>query len=312
MFVFEIFGGELEIIPSDIIDLTGFTDMTYTFALPLVLASFGTSMSISGLKSEGKAVLTAVLAVACIVGLGVIAGFTFMDLRTAIYGPIEVAGGRTGRSDVPDGAARKVRHREPCAGAGLCARALPELRLPHKKCQLPLRLRRDRRGEELIGIHAHLDTVPAGEGWSCSPLPGRSRTDSSTAAAWRTTKAPPSPGVYAIRGLLTINAGQLAVEEGEVRVYFDIRYPVTASGETVLARMRAAAAPYGLRVWKRHEMRPVYMDKNSRVIRRPACGIPRTDRRHGRAARGGQRHLCPRDEEHRGLWPRPPLLDLRG
>lgn len=52
-----------------------------------------------------------------------------------------------------------------------------------------------------------------------------------------------------------------------MRVYFDIRYPVTASGETVLARMRAAAAPYGLRVWKRHEMRPVYMDKNSRVIR---------------------------------------------
>ncbi len=93
MFVFVIFGGELEIIPSDIIDLTGFTDMTYTFALPFVLASFGTSMSISGLKSEGKAVLTAVLAVACIVGLGVIAGFTFMDLRTAIYGSIEVAGG---------------------------------------------------------------------------------------------------------------------------------------------------------------------------------------------------------------------------
>lgn len=93
MFVFVIFGGELEIIPSDIIDLTGFTDMTYTFALPFVLASFGTSMSVSGLKSEGKAVLTAALAVACIVGLGVIAGFTFMDLRTAIYGSIEVAGG---------------------------------------------------------------------------------------------------------------------------------------------------------------------------------------------------------------------------
>lgn len=93
MFVFVIFGGELEIIPSDIIDLTGFTDMTYTFALPFVLASFGTSRSISGLKSEGKAVLTAVLAVACIVGVGVIAGFTFVDLRTAIYGPIEVASG---------------------------------------------------------------------------------------------------------------------------------------------------------------------------------------------------------------------------
>lgn len=80
-------------------------------------------------------------------------------------------------------------------------------------------------------------------------------------------KDPAIACVYAMRGLLTINAGQLAVEEGEVRVYFDTRYPVTASGETVLARMRAAAAPYGLRVWKRHEMRPVYMDKNSRVIR---------------------------------------------
>lgn len=80
-------------------------------------------------------------------------------------------------------------------------------------------------------------------------------------------KGPAIACVYAMRGLLTINAGQLAVEGGEVRVYFDIRYPVTASGETVLARMRAAAAPYGLRVWKRHEMRPVYMDKNSRVIR---------------------------------------------
>ena len=57
-------------------------------------------------------------------------------------------------------------------------------------------------------------------------------------------KGPAIACVYAMHGLLTINAGQLAVEGGEVRVYFDIRYPVTASGETVLARMRAAAAPY--------------------------------------------------------------------
>ena len=69
-------------------------------------------------------------------------------------------------------------------------------------------------------------------------------------------KGPAIACVYAIRGLLTINAGQLAVEEGEVRVYFDIRYPVTASGETVLARMRAAAAPNALRDWNPHEQRP--------------------------------------------------------
>lgn len=58
-------------------------------------------------------------------------------------------------------------------------------------------------------------------------------------------KGPAIACVYAMRDLLTINAGQLAVEEGEVRVYFDIRYPVTASGETVFARMRRPPRPTG-------------------------------------------------------------------
>lgn len=102
---------------------------------------------------------------------------------------------------------------------------------------------------------------------SCSPFAGTLADGQLYGRGVEDDKGPAIACVYAMRGLLTINAGQLAVEEGEVRVYFDIRYPVTASGETVLARMRAAAAPYGLRVWKRHEMRPVYMDKNSRVIR---------------------------------------------
>ena len=134
MFVFVIFGGELEIIPSDIIDLTGFTDMTYTFALPFVLASFGTSMSISGLKSEGKADLTAVLAVACIVGLGVIAGFTFMDLRSAIYGPIEVAGGGQAGLVFLTALREKSGTESPARALDYVLGALPELRLPHKKC----------------------------------------------------------------------------------------------------------------------------------------------------------------------------------
>lgn len=67
-------------------------------------------------------------------------------------------------------------------------------------------------------------------------------------------------------GTLSINAGYLTVEDTEIRIYFDIRYPVTASGEEVLARMEKAAAPYGFRVWKQHEIRPVYMDKQGRVI----------------------------------------------
>lgn len=93
MFVFIIFGGELKILPEDLLQTTGFYNMTYTFVLPFVLASFGTSMSISGLKSESRTVITSLIAVACIVLLGVVAGLTFMDLRTAIYGSIEVAGG---------------------------------------------------------------------------------------------------------------------------------------------------------------------------------------------------------------------------
>lgn len=93
MFVFIIFGGELGILPADLIQTTGFYNMTYTFALPFVLASFGTSMSVSGLKSESRTVITSLIAIACIVLLGVVAGLTFMDMRTAIYGSIEVAGG---------------------------------------------------------------------------------------------------------------------------------------------------------------------------------------------------------------------------
>lgn len=93
MFVFIILGGELGILPEDLLQTTGFYNMTYTFTLPFVLASFGTSMSVSGLKSESRTVITSLIAVACIVLLGVVAGLTCMDLRTAIYGSIEVAGG---------------------------------------------------------------------------------------------------------------------------------------------------------------------------------------------------------------------------
>ena len=164
MFVFEIFGGELEIIPSDIIDLTGFTDMTYTFALPLVLASFGTSMSISGLKSEGKAVLTAVLAVACIVWLGVIAGFTFMDLRTAIYGPIEVAGGGQAGLVFLTALREKFGTESPARALDYVLALCRSFGFRTKNANYRYGYAEIGEGGELIGIHAHLDTVPAGGG----------------------------------------------------------------------------------------------------------------------------------------------------
>ena len=88
-----ILGGQLHILPVDLFDKAGFAPMVYSFGLPFVLAGFGTTMSVSSIKGEGKTVVTALIAVACILGLGLAAGFVFMDPRTAIYGAVEVAGG---------------------------------------------------------------------------------------------------------------------------------------------------------------------------------------------------------------------------
>lgn len=175
-----------------------------------------------------------------------------------------------------------------------------------QKCQLPLRLRRDRRGEELIGILAHLDTVPAGEGWSCSPFAGTLADGQLYGRGVEDDKGPAIACVYAMRGLLTINAGQLAVEGGRGARLF--RHPLSCDR---LGRDGARADAGGRRALRAARVEAprdapgLYGQKQSRHPE-PACGIPRTDRRHGRTARGGRRHLCPRDEEHRGLWPRPP------
>lgn len=195
-----------------------------------------------------------------------IAGFTFMDLRTAIYGPIEVAGG--GQAGLVFLTALREK-----SGTESPARALDYVLALCRSFGFRTKNANYRYGYAEIGEggadrHPRPPRYrPRGWGLSCSPFAGTLADGQLYGRGVEDDKGPAIACVYAMRGLLTINAGQLAVEEGEVRVYFDIRYPVTASGETVLARMRAAAAPYGLRVWKRHEMRPVYMDKNSRVIR---------------------------------------------
>lgn len=93
MVIFVIFGGQLGILPSDLLDRTGFSSMVYSFGLPFVLAGFGTSMSLKSLKEEGRTVVISLISIVCIVGLGLILGFIFMDMRTSIYGAVEVAGG---------------------------------------------------------------------------------------------------------------------------------------------------------------------------------------------------------------------------
>lgn len=93
MAVFVIFGGELGIIPEDIMETAGFSPFIYSFGLPFVLAGFGSTMSIKSIKGESKTVVIAIITVLCILILGIIAGFIFMDEKTAIYGAVEVAGG---------------------------------------------------------------------------------------------------------------------------------------------------------------------------------------------------------------------------
>lgn len=88
-----ILGGQLGILPTDLFETAGFSPMIYSFGLPFVLAGFGTTMSVSSIKGEGRTVVIALLAILCIGGLGLLAGLLFMDPRTAIYGAVEVAGG---------------------------------------------------------------------------------------------------------------------------------------------------------------------------------------------------------------------------
>lgn len=68
-------------------------------------------------------------------------------------------------------------------------------------------------------------------------------------------------------GGLTLNAGLLWTEGDTVTLTLDIRNPVTFSCEQVQAAIEAACAPYGIVVENTEDMKPIYMDKNGKVIR---------------------------------------------
>lgn len=93
MFIFIIFGGQLGIIPADTLFATGFCDITYTWGLPFLIAGFGTSITLKGLKHELRACSIALCTVVFIVGIGFLFGFIGLDLRSMVFGTVEVAGG---------------------------------------------------------------------------------------------------------------------------------------------------------------------------------------------------------------------------
>lgn len=67
-------------------------------------------------------------------------------------------------------------------------------------------------------------------------------------------------------GALTLNAGVIRTEGDTVSMLLDIRNPVTNTESAVRAAIEKACAPYGITVSVAHEQKPVYMDKNGRII----------------------------------------------
>lgn len=88
-----ILGGQFGIITEQHFINTGFPELVSNYGLPFALVGFGTSITCKDFKKEWQTCLIAVGAVICIVLCGAIAGATVMDMQTALYGAIEIAGG---------------------------------------------------------------------------------------------------------------------------------------------------------------------------------------------------------------------------
>ena len=67
-------------------------------------------------------------------------------------------------------------------------------------------------------------------------------------------------------GALTLNAGVIRTEGDTLKLLIDVRNPVTNTESAVRSAIEKAAAPYGFTITGAHEQKPVYMDKNGRVI----------------------------------------------
>ena len=70
-----------------------------------------------------------------------------------------------------------------------------------------------------------------------------------------------------VSGPLTVNLGVIHIEGHTAEAYFDIRYPVTVSGEKIIAQFRAVAEYNGMQVEVVHHDKPLYLEKDSPLIR---------------------------------------------
>ena len=71
----------------------------------------------------------------------------------------------------------------------------------------------------------------------------------------------------AVSGNLTVNLGVVRIDDNKAWARFDIRYPVTVSGEYVLRQFRTVAERSGLTVKLLGDVKPLYIEKDSELIR---------------------------------------------
>lgn len=68
-------------------------------------------------------------------------------------------------------------------------------------------------------------------------------------------------------GPLTLNLGLVRAGTDSTYAGLDIRYPVTANGETILAQVQKVCTPYELRCGRANESLPLYLPEDSELIR---------------------------------------------
>lgn len=70
-----------------------------------------------------------------------------------------------------------------------------------------------------------------------------------------------------VSGSLTVNLGIVHIEDGTAKAEFDIRYPVTVNGDYIIRQFMNVAERSGVNARVTHHERPLYMDKDSELIR---------------------------------------------
>lgn len=71
-----------------------------------------------------------------------------------------------------------------------------------------------------------------------------------------------------VSGALTFNTAMIRLDKGTCRVYFDLRYPVTLSGETLAEDFKKSAEKLGAKLFVDRDKKPLFVDPSSPLIKK--------------------------------------------